>query len=288
MCAVSLALFVAANALSVRRDLDQGVLPSRPGRPRASRFLQSPIGLAFRLQRAGMIGWAIGLFALGASYGSILGELETFFGSNDMLGRMLDAAGGGSITEQFIALLMTIIALVATIPPVLTVNRLRGEEKRGRVEPLLGRAVSRARLLGGYVIIAALNGFVMIAASVTGLWAAGNASVENGLNFGKLLGDAMAYYPAVLVMVGLAAFLVGFFPRLTALNWLYLFYAYVVLYMGGMLQAPEWSKRLTPHGLVPSPADDAAWLPLAALCAAAVRLTAAGLAGYRRRDIASS
>lgn len=289
MVAFALLLFVAANWLNAFRDLEKGLLPSKPGRSRASRFLQSPFGLTLRLQRTGWIAWAVGLYVLGASYGSILGDLETFLGNNEVLAQLLSAVDGRSATEQFLAMLMTVIALVATIPPVLAVNRLRGEEKRGRVEPLLGRAVSRIRLIGGYTVAAVLNGFVMISLGAIGLWSAGNASMETGLDFGMIYGAAMAYYPAMLVMIGIAAFFVGFFPKLTALNWLYLLYSYIVLYMGGLLQVPDWAKRMTPYGHVPrSPVEDVTFLPLFVLGLIAVALIAAGFVGYRRRDIEAS
>lgn len=289
MVAFSLLLFIAANGLNAIRDIDKGFMPSRPGRSRASRFLQSPAGLALRLQRAGFIAWAIGLYVLGASYGSILGDLETFLGNNELFGQLLGEAEGLSLTDQFIAMLMTVITLVAAIPPVLALNRLRGEEKRGRIEPLLGRAVSRSRLLGAYTVLAMANGFVMLSLAAIGLWSAGNASMENGLDFGTIYGAAIAYYPAQLVLIGLAAFFVGLVPKLTALNWLYLFYSFVVLYMGGLLQVPDWTKRITPFGYVPNaPVEEVTLLPLLVLGLIAAALTLTGFAGYRRRDIETS
>lgn len=210
MIAFALLLFIAARTLHAYRDLDQGFLPSRPGRSHASRLLQSPFGLTLRLQRIGFIAWAVGLYVLGASYGSVMGDLETFLGNNEVLAQMLGGGDGPSLTEPFLAMLVMIITLVATIPPVLTINRLRGEEKRGRVEPLLGRAVSRIRLMGGYAAAAAANGFVMMSLGAIGLWSAGNASMESGLDFGIMYGAAMAYVPAVLVMIGIATFLIGF------------------------------------------------------------------------------
>jgi hypothetical protein len=40
---------------------------------------RGPFGLAWRLQRTGLIAWAVALFILGISYGSVLGEIERFF-----------------------------------------------------------------------------------------------------------------------------------------------------------------------------------------------------------------
>lgn len=64
MIGFSILLFILANYLHSIRDLERGFLPSKRGRSSASRFLQSPIGLALRLQRTGLIAWAIGLFVM--------------------------------------------------------------------------------------------------------------------------------------------------------------------------------------------------------------------------------
>ena len=87
---VSIILVILAFYLNAIRDLESGFLPSKPGRKHASRFLQSPLGLVLRLQRTGMIAWAIGLFILGASYGSVLGDLESFIKDNEMLADLLN------------------------------------------------------------------------------------------------------------------------------------------------------------------------------------------------------
>ncbi len=76
---VALLLAILALFLNAIRDLEAGFLPAKPGRKHASPFLQSPLGLTIRLQRTGLIAWAVGMLAMGMSYGSVLGDLEAFF-----------------------------------------------------------------------------------------------------------------------------------------------------------------------------------------------------------------
>ncbi len=52
---VTVALIAVAVRVNARRDLGGGVIADRPGRPEASPLLGSPLGLAFRLQRASLI-----------------------------------------------------------------------------------------------------------------------------------------------------------------------------------------------------------------------------------------
>ena len=286
MLVVSILFFVIANVLNGIRDLEQGFLASKPGKQYASRLLQSPIGLAFRLQRTGFIAWAIGLFVLGASYGSIFGDLESFFVGNETFQQMLQQAEGASIVEQFIPTLMIVISLIATIPPVQAMNKLRGEEKKNRLDLLLGRAVSRTRLIGSYAALAVLNSFVMISVSAIGLWFAATAAMEEGLSFGLVYKAALVFYPAMLVMVGIVAFLIGLFPRLTPLIWVYVLYSFFVLYIGNLIQFPDWVGQLSPYGHVPQvPIEEATFMPLFLLCSIAVVLLVAGFVGFRKRDI---
>lgn len=286
MVAVAILLFLVANYLHGIRDLERGFLPSRPGRRYASRFLQSPFGLALRLQRVGMVVWAIGLFVMGASYGSVLGDMELFFEGNEMMEQMLPPVEGVSLTELFIPMLLVVMAIVATVPPVMAMNKLRGEEKKGRLDQLLGRAVSRPQLMGGYLLISGVNGFIMLSLAATGLWLAGAAVMDEGLAFGMIFGAAMSYYPAILVMIGLAVFLIGFLPKLTVLIWAYIFYSFIVLYLGGLMQFPDWVGQLSPFGHIPQiPIEEASIVPLFLLCVVAAGLMFAGFIGFRNRDL---
>ena len=66
------AVFVAtALALSARRDLGSGLLPTRPGRAAAVGWLRGPLGLAWRLQRGSLVAWSLGFAVLGAILGGI-------------------------------------------------------------------------------------------------------------------------------------------------------------------------------------------------------------------------
>lgn len=279
-------LFAAGSWLNSIRDLGRSFVPPRKGRERASRLLQSPLGLTLRLQRTGFIVWAAGVFILGASYGSVLGDMEAFFAENELMAQLLQEEEGLSLTEQFLPMLLVVLSLLITIPPLIAVNKLRGEEKKHRVEHLLGRAVSSTQLLGAYTGTAAVNGFIMLSLTAIGLWAAGNAVMDEGLAFGLIYGAALSYYPAVLVMIGFAVLLIGALPKFTQLVWLYLFYSFVALYLGGLFQFPEWVGMLSPFGHVPQvPVEDVSVLPLTVLAAIAVVLTVLGFIAFRKRDL---
>ncbi|WP_188206769.1 ABC transporter permease [Alkalibacillus aidingensis] len=286
MLGLSIILFILANYLNAIRDLEAGFLPSKPGKSHASRLLQTPIGLALKLQRTGIIAWAIGLLVIGVSYGSILGDLDSFFEGNDMMTELLANETGFSFTEQFISMIMMVMALLATVPPVMAMNKLYGEEKKGRIEHFLSRSISRTKLMASFVIISVINAFVMVSLTGIGLWSAAVFVMDEPFEFSTILGMAIAYYPAVLVMISVAVLLIGFLPRLVSVVWLYVLYSFFVLYLGQMFQFSDWVGKLSPFGHIPQlPVDEMMWMPMIVLTLIAAMVTTIGFVGYRTRDI---
>ena len=75
MAGASAIVILIAFRLNSMRDLEAGFIAARPGASSASPFLQSPLGLAFRLQRTTVIGWTAGMFVLGYPTDQSLGKL---------------------------------------------------------------------------------------------------------------------------------------------------------------------------------------------------------------------
>ncbi|WP_409250819.1 ABC transporter permease [Bacillus sp. SCS-153A] len=284
--ACSLGLMLLALYLHAIRDVGSGFLPSRPGKSSASAFLQSPFGLAVRLQRTGMISWAIGMLLIGASYGSIFGDLESFFSEMDMMQQFLPAAEGSSLTDQFTAKIMSILAMISTVPALMVVFKLKGEEKAQRTEQLLALPLSRTRLLGSYLVLSLIVSIVMQGVAAIGLGAAAGTVMEEGMNISEFLKAGMVYLPAIWTVIALAVLLVGFMPKLTGLAWLYLGYSFFVIYLGGIFQFDEWVGNLSPFGHIPElPIEEMNIASLSILTLLALVIMAAGIVGYTRRDV---
>ncbi len=283
-----LALIITAIAyyLHSLRDLEAGFIPSRPGRIRASKFLQGPLGLTTRLQRTAILGWFGGMFILGASYGSVLGDLETYLEAMELIQAALPDVEGFSLTEQFLPMLMAVISMVATIPVLLMALKVRTEETKNRMEHLLARAVSRSRIMGSSLILSLIVGFLVLFLGAIGLWSAGAATMDDPLAFGKIMNATLVYFPAIIVMIGFSLLLVGFFPRATVGAWWYLAYSFFVVYMGSLLQIPDFLAKLTPFGYIPQyPVEEIKIINLILLAIVGVILMVGGFWGYNRRDI---
>lgn len=283
---ISVILFGLALYLNSVRDLGSGFIPTKPGRSTGSRILSSPLGLSLRLQRTPIIAWVIGMFVLGVSYGSVAGDLEGFVESSEIIRQMLPNMKDFNLTENYTALLMTVLSIMGTIPVLMHILKLRTEEKRSRTELLFSTAVSRNSVIGSYTLVAVVYSLVIQLTSILGFWSAAVFVMEDAISFNTLLKAGLAHLPAIWIMVGLAALLTGFLPNMTGLVWLYLGFSFLVVYLKDLMKLPDWIARLSPFGHAPQAPIEEVRLPvMAVLTFTAIGLFALGFIGYNKRDL---
>lgn len=283
-----LTLIMAAIAyyLNSIRDIDQGFIPAKPGKKEASVMLQSSFGLALRLLRNTMIAWAIGMFIFGAAYGSIMGDIETFIAKNEFYQQLIPSSPDYSTAELFTTMLNSILSMCCVIPIFTAVLKLRGEEKENRSEHVLARVVSRKKYLAGYVSISIALSFIMLFAAVFGLWSTSASVMDNPISFFSMLRSMMVYLPALWVMIGVAVLLVGALPKASSFVWAYLGFTFIAVYLGRIINIPEWVKMLTPFGYIPElPIDSINYVTLTILTVISIILIFVGFFFYRKRDM---
>ncbi len=286
--AAGIGLFFAAAAFYLQsiRDLDTGFLPAGKGRKKANKTLLSPIGLTFRLQRTGFICWTAGMFILGISYGAVLGDLESFFQDVDLMKNMLVPVEGYTLTEQFLPMLLSVMAMMGTIPVLMSVLKLAGEEKKGRAENIYSLAISRNRYLWSHIFLALISALFMLLAMAIGLWFAAAAVMEEPFQLSTIFKGAFAFLPALLLMISISVLLVGISAKYGALTWIYLLYSFIVVYLGNLLQFPDWMSKLSPYGYIPQIPVESMDYPAAimmTIIAALIMVT--GTFFYNKRDI---
>ena len=275
---------LAAWLLFRNRDLGDSVI--RLQMNRRSRNIGSHLRLAFTLSRTLIISWLAGMLLIGASYGSILGDLESFIGDNEML-RQMAGEGGNGLTVQFVGTLMVIVTIIGLAPPLMVMGRLLKEERRTHLEYLGTLDIRRMKMMGDYVILALAAGFLSLFLANAGMYAASLGVEGIGLTFGDYTVSAFNYFPAVLLFTGLSAFLIGLHHRLHVLVWLYLLYSFFVSYLGQLLGLDDIYRVLTPfHYLNETPNEAADLLACLAVGGTGVVLMALGLILFRRRDLA--
>lgn len=283
---VSVVLGAVAVALLDRRDFGAGLLPSRPGRATASWALGSPLGLAWRLQRGALAGWAVGLFLLGASYGSFGNSVEQYVADNPEIANYLPG-GAADVVDSYLGLTIMLAALVAAAFAVSSGLRARGEETSGRAEPVLATATSRWAWLGSHLAVALAGSALILLLVGFGEGLTYGLSVSDAGQIPRLMAVALVYLPAVWLVVGLAVLAFGWLPRAAAaVAWVVFGYCAVVALFAESFNLPEWTRNASPFAHTPeAPFESVTVAPLLVLGGIAVVLQAAGFVGFRRRDV---
>ncbi|WP_051485986.1 ABC transporter permease [Nocardioides sp. J54] len=289
LLAATALLLAASGWLMTRRDFGGGVLAARPGRPTARRGLATPFGLSARLRRGTALGWAVGLTLLGALYGAVVPSIPELVESNPEMADVVGAAAGGeALVDAFLAYIFLFMAVVSCGFAVSAVLRLRAEEEAGRAELVLGTPVRRSAWLGAtaaftFLVTAVLT--VLMGAGLAVGYALGSGDWEHLTGH---VGGQVAYLPGTLVVGAVAVALHGAVPRAGALAWALLAYVAVQVMLGELLGLPDWAEAVSPYShLAEVPRESWEAWPSLALVVVAAALTAAGIAGFRRRDIAS-
>jgi ABC-2 type transport system permease protein len=276
----------AALALITHRDLGAGLLADRPGRPTGARSLNSPLALAFRLQRGVLLGWTVGFLVLGPVLANISSNVSTLFDSPQSREFVTKLGGQQGLIDAFLATEMSFLGVIVSAYAVQATMRLRSEETALRAEPLLATAVGRRRWLLSHVIVAVLGTCWLLAVAGLTSGVATAISTGDGSQVGRLLGAAAVQTPGALVLIGIVVAAFGLVPRWVQAGWAALVAFLLIGELGPLFSLDPRVMGISPFAHIPKlPGPPADLTPLIWLTVIAVALAMAGLEGFRRRDV---
>lgn len=277
---------VAAYLLVARRDHGAGLLAQKPGRPSASPALRSPLALAARLQRGGLSGWLVGMALGGLVVGSIASQVGEFLDSDQAKDMIMKLGGQRGLIDAFLSAEMGILAVVVSAYGISAAMRLRAEEASLRAEPILATRVSRLRFATSHIVVAIVGSTsLLLTVGVFAGFAHGLAGGDMAA-FGRVLGAALVHLPAVWVLTGITVLAFGVAPGLIMAGWGALVVFLLLGQLGSVLGLPQWAMDVSPFTHTPKlPGGEFSLTPIVWLTLVAAALVAAGLAGFRRRDI---
>lgn len=283
---VAVAAVGVAMALATRRDVGAGLVAPRPGPARAPRGLRSAWGLQWRLQRATIGWWALGVGLVGVTFGSLSREVAQMVEQNPTFAEYFGADAATSLQEAFLASALTISALIGAAFAVSSGLRTRSEETAGRLEMVLAGGVPRRTWAAAAILVTALGSVLVVLAAGLGLGVAYAAVTGRSEAVLELAGASLVQVPAVWVLAGVAFAVLGLAPRAGAIAWAAAAGCLVVGWLGAAISFPQVVVDLSPFTHVPSmPAEPFAAAPLGVLLLVATALTAVGVAGFTRRDV---
>lgn len=284
---VAVLAFVLAVALAERRDVGRGMWPERRGAARAGRSLRSPAGLVARLQRGALAGWAVGLLGFGLIFGALSDQIAGLEGAAT---RWYETFGGGvDLVGAYWASMMQIAGMAVSVYVVTLLLRLHQDEAQGRLEPVLGTAVSRLRWLGAYAGNALAGATLLLMLFAVAMAVTGGAVLGGTVPLlGDLTGAALVQLPAIALLGAAVVAAVVLVPRgSVGISWgLVIFSITVGPMFGPSLGLPSWLLDLSPFTHVPNaPAVAVTATPVLVLLLTCALLAGAGALSLRRRDL---
>ncbi len=286
--ATTLVLFAVAYALLPRRDVGVGLLPPRLGPSEAAPSLRSPFSLAWRLQRGPLFGWLIGLAVGGALFGTIAQGISGLVGGTEQSRQIFERLGGShGLVDAFLATMVSLFAMLASLYGVQATLRMRTEETSIRLEPLLATRVGRLRWAASHLVFAFLGSalLVLVGGLLLGL-SNGLRGGDVGRSVGNMVAAVAVQVPAAWVIVAVAALIFGLLPKLATAAWGVAALALLISMFGPVVNAPQVLLDVSPFQHPPKvPGAVFTAVPLVVLLAVSAVVLAVGLTGWRRRDL---
>jgi ABC-2 type transport system permease protein len=206
------------------------------------------------------------------------GDVGGFLGSQ--LGTTDPSAG-------YLAYVGTLVGIVASTFAVLGVLRARNDEASGLADHLLVTGIRRWSPLAAQVVVTGI-GLAVVLLAAAGLSALVAPRVIDGPDVAlRAAVNMLGQWPAAMALAGLAALLIGLWPRWSALAWAPPAASAVLALIGGLLGVPQPVRDLGVFLHVPDPVTAPDLSAPLVLVAVAVAATLAGLIGTARRDVAA-
>lgn len=275
-----------AFILEGRRDMGAGYFPQKEGKAYAKKSLLSIPGLFVKLNKGLIISWLLAFLILGATYGAIYGDMESFLQSNELMKQMFTHAGI-TIEESFTSTIMLVMVGLVTILPIALVNKLFSEEKNLHLSQIHATKVRRGQLYWTSIILAISGGLVGILLVATGLGGTALSVMKDGsMTMSDFFSIGFNLLPSLLFFIGLAALVLGWIPILGRLVYIYLIYSFFLNYFGGILDFPDWVEKTAPQSwLAKMPMEDFDIKIFIGMTAISLILVVIGYYGYKNRDM---
>jgi ABC-2 type transport system permease protein len=218
--------------------------------------------------------------------GSIVSSIGRFAADTQARQFIAELGGQQGLTDAFLAAEFGMLGVIVSVYGIQAALRMRSEETAQRVEPVLVTPVGRTRWVLSHIVIALGGSAVMLAGAGLTAGAARAAATGQARDVWSVLGAALVEVPAAWVLIGIVVAVFGLVPRLVTVGWAALVVFLLLGELGPLLKVSRWAMDLSPFTHVPRlPGVTFDPVPLVWLAVVAAALVAAGLAGFRRRDV---
>jgi len=284
---LTLLLLIVAFLLQAGRDFGVGAIPPRPGPAQGK--ARTTWALALRLNRAPMLTWTIAFLVLGFVFGYFTTSIKAILESDSLVQQILaaGAATPDALIRRFVVTLLSLLGIIAAVPGVQTMLKVRAEELEDRVEPIIATTVSRWRYYASNVLLAlaAPALYVLLAGTLIATLA---ATANLGIGFGDTLLQAVAVIPAVWTIVAVSFTVIGARPQVPLAAWIGVLLAFALTVLGPTFNLWDWILAISPFWHIPHVSEpDPDWLGLVWISLPTALFLTVGFLGFRHRDLAT-
>ncbi|CAH0417302.1 hypothetical protein KAR50_08380 [Periweissella fabaria] len=246
-------LWLAFRLIQIR-DIGSGLVAPKESQARANRFLQGEFSLLGRLLAPMIVIWAGALLVLGSAYGAVFNSVGNIAKANPTIAKLIGTAAvktaNLNLTRHFLALIIVVIAIIATIPALQIINRLVTDQHKGYIELVATRAVSRTKIWVSYIGWSLLSGTVIFSMGTIGLAVTAQTTMRVPLSWHDFMVCFFGYLIAMLLIISSAVVLTSWIPRWRILMWGWLGFSFYVVYLGKLLNVPHWVVKASPFGML--------------------------------------
>jgi ABC-2 type transport system permease protein len=290
LAAFPIVLAGAAIFAARHRDLGDGIVAVPDSRPPRTRLLQSIGGFALRRTARITLGWATGIVAFFLLVGALLASVLEFFHTNARIAELAAAAGmsGLGSVNVFAASLFSLLPVPTGLYAVMRLATMVADEKAGRWTMLLAQPISRVRQMSAEIAVTVGGVVALHCSAAAAIWS-GAKITGAPLQFTDSLAGALNPLPVALLATGFAALGVGWLPSAAgAIGALPILGGFLVNAIMQTFNAPRWVANLSPWAhLAPVPETPPHWAATIIFLLITGVLTALGLYGYVKRDLAT-
>jgi ABC-2 type transport system permease protein len=282
----TIALATLAVVVAPRRDVGAGVIATKDSSALRPRGLGSTSGLAARLNRGMVLGWAAGVTATAFVYGTVARaakEMTDTKGAADTLSKL---GSSGTGTNQYLGVTFLLTGAVLALVPAGHISAARDEESSGRIVHLLAGPTGRARWFVERLFLASVAVVGIGLAAGIATWA-GAASQGVDVRIWPLVGAGANIVPTALVSLGVGALAFAAAPRVAPMAvYLTVGWSLIVDLLGSLVTGLAWLRRLSLlHYMALVPAQRASPTNLVLTSALAIALAVSAVAVFTARDL---
>lgn len=260
------------------RDIGSGILPAKKGPDKGGKWLLNPLGLAWKIQRKMILGWAIPVVIFGCIMGASSTEFGEFMEGMEGFEKMVVNS------ENFLYIFITLIASLLLIYATKGILRAYTEEQEGYAEGVLATAVSRGSWLAGHILLTVISSISMMLLFAIGVALSSGVFIDRLTEFLKA---ALFQSIGITVVIALTIGLYGLLPRISkGLSWLAVFVSiFFGPFFGPLLNLPEEIQKISPFTHIAPFPKDILWENLSILLLLSISLSVIGVIAFNKRDL---